>query len=70
VTVITNHYSTIIFALEEILKTTCHIKTKGCGLLHQLETFEFIFGLEMMHPILQLIPKVSKSLQNLEIFYL
>jgi hypothetical protein len=64
-----NSYSAIIFALEEILKTTqlAEVKVKGHGLLHQLKTFEFIFYLEMMLPILQLILKVSKSLQSLEL---
>jgi hypothetical protein len=69
VAAIRNNYSAIISALEEILKTTrlAKVKAKGRGLLHQLKTFEFLFCLEMMHPILQLILKVSKSLQSLEL---
>jgi hypothetical protein len=41
VAAIRNNYSTIISALEEILKTTrlANIKAKCCGLLHQLKNF-------------------------------
>jgi hypothetical protein len=41
-----------------------YFKANGRGLVHQLKNFEFIFCLQMMHPILQLVLKVSKSLQR------
>ncbi|KAF0743639.1 zinc finger MYM-type protein 1-like [Aphis craccivora] len=45
----------------EIIETTKQIdvKVNGIGLLHQVKSFNFIFGLTMMHPILQLIVKVK-----------
>lgn len=45
------------------------MRAKGTGLLIQMKSFEFIFGLVMMQPILQMILKVSKVLQvnNLEL---
>lgn len=46
------------------------VRAKGRGFLYQLKTFEFIYCLNLMQPILQLILKVSSSLQasNLELF--
>jgi len=43
-------------------------RAKCHGLLYQLKTFQFIYCLNSMHPILQLILKVSLSFQasNLE----
>lgn len=40
------------------------MRVKGVGLLHQLQSFEFVFGLYLMDPILKLILKVSSSLQS------
>jgi len=59
-------YSAILIALTEIIETTkqSDIKVKEIGLLHQVKSFNFIFGLTMMHPILQSIVKVSKLLQS------
>ncbi|KAE9536311.1 hypothetical protein AGLY_007100 [Aphis glycines] len=66
VAVIKINYSAILRALTEIIETTKHsdIKVKEIGLLHQVKSFNFVFGLTMMHPILQLIVKVSKLLQS------
>lgn len=66
VAVIKINYSAILRALTEIIETTkqSDVKVKGIGLLHQVKSFNFIFGLTMMHPILQLIVKVSKLLQS------
>jgi hypothetical protein len=66
VAVIKINYSAILRALNEIIETTkqSDVKVKGIGLLHQVKSFNFIFGLTMMHPILQLIVKVSKLLQS------
>lgn len=44
--------------------TTPEVRAKGNGLLIQLKTFEFIFGLSMMEPILKMILIVRKSLQS------
>lgn len=45
------------------------MRAKGTGLLAQMKSFEFIFGLVMMQPILQMILKMSKLMQsnNLEL---
>lgn len=45
------------------------MRAKGQGLLYQLKSFTFIFCLNMMHPILQIVLKVSSFLQtpNLEL---
>ena len=64
VAVIKVNYSVILRALTEIIETTKQI---GIGLLHQVKSFNFIFSLTMMHPILQLIVKVSKLLQSPDI---
>lgn len=63
------NYSLILRALAEIIETTnqSDVKVKGIGLLHQVQSFNFILGLTMMHPILQLIVKVSKLLQSPDI---
>lgn len=69
VAVIKINYSAILRALTEIIETTkqSDVKVKEIGLLHQVKSFNFIFGLTMMHPILQLIVKVSKLLQSPDI---
>jgi hypothetical protein len=56
-------------ALSEIIETTkqSDIRVKGIGLLHQVKSFNFIFGLKMMHLIIQLIVKVSELLQSPDI---
>lgn len=68
---IKNNYFVIIQALETInLKCSIpEMRAKGQGLLYQLQTFNFIFCLNMMQVILQLILKVSSTLQtpNLEL---
>jgi hypothetical protein len=55
-----NNYPVILIALEEITNTTQHfeVSANGHGPLYQMKTFEFVFSLEMMHPILQLILQV------------
>lgn len=40
------------------------MKTKGTGLITQIKSLEFMFGIVMMQPILQMILKVSKLLQG------
>lgn len=71
VNAIKNNYGAILQALKTI-NLNCSIpemRAKGQGLLHQLQTFNFIFCLNMMQVILQLVLKVSSALQtpNLEL---
>lgn len=56
----------LIPALEEIINLSKlpEVCAKGRGLLFQIWSFNFIFGLEMMDPVLYLINKVSKILQS------
>ncbi|CAM5167483.1 unnamed protein product [Natator depressus] len=58
-------YSIILQALQEIIETTrlADAKIKGRGLIHELNSFKFVFALHMMHPILQMVVKMSKALQ-------
>uniref|UniRef100_A0A2S2Q191 Uncharacterized protein n=1 Tax=Sipha flava TaxID=143950 RepID=A0A2S2Q191_9HEMI len=65
------NYGVILQALKAI-NVKCSIpemRAKGQGLLHQLQTFNFIFCLHIMQVILQLVLKVSFALQtpNLEL---
>lgn len=59
------NYSVIVQAIEEVVNTTKHteVRSKGKGLLYQLKSFEFIFALHVMQPILAMVLKVSKYLQ-------
>lgn len=61
-----NNYDILIVAIEEICKNCIvpSMRAKGVNLLHQLQSFEFVFGLYLMDPILKLILKVSSSLQS------
>jgi len=67
-----NNYKALISTLKEINSKYFipEARAKCRGLLQQLNTFEFIYCLNLMQPILQLILKVSSSLQasNLELF--
>ncbi|XP_060863377.1 zinc finger MYM-type protein 1-like [Metopolophium dirhodum] len=72
VNAVKNNYKALLCTLKEI-SSKCLIpeaRAKCRGLLYQLKTFEFIYCLNLMQPILQLILKVSSSLQasNLELF--
>jgi len=69
VAAIKTNYSAILGVFTEIIKNTeqSDIKAKRVGLLYQVQSFDFIFCLTMMHPILQLIVKVSKLLQSPDI---
>ncbi|KAF0711305.1 zinc finger MYM-type protein 1-like [Aphis craccivora] len=66
VKVIINNYDSLLFAIEEINDncTNPEISEKSKSLLYQIIRFEFIFGMFMMHPILNLILKVSSVLQS------
>nr|XP_048688343.1 uncharacterized protein LOC125627833 [Caretta caretta] len=65
VAAVRQNYSIILQALKEIIETTrlADAKIKARGLIHELNSFKFIFALHMMHPILQMVVKVSKALQ-------
>ncbi|XP_050056135.1 zinc finger MYM-type protein 1-like [Aphis gossypii] len=66
VSAVKNNYSILIVAIDEICKncTVPCMKAKGIGLLHQLQSFEFVLGLHLMEPILKIILKVSSGLQS------
>lgn len=71
VSAIKNNYLVLLRTLKEII-SNCSVpemRAKGQGLLYQLKSFNFIFCLNMMHPILQIVLKVSSFLQtpNLEL---
>ncbi|XP_050055157.1 zinc finger MYM-type protein 1-like [Aphis gossypii] len=53
-------------SLEEICDSTqfCEYRAKGLGLLSQMKSFNFVFALFTMEPILQIILKVSSALQS------
>lgn len=63
---IMNNYEVLIIAIENICENcpVPEMRAKGIGLLYQLKTFDFIFGMYMMNPILMLILKVSTLLQE------
>lgn len=63
---IMNNYGVLITAIENICENCSvpEMRAKGIGLLYQLKTFDFIFGMHMMNPILMLILKVSTLLQE------
>jgi hypothetical protein len=49
----------------KFVKTTVpYMKAKGNGLLHQLQSFEFLLGLYLMESILKIVLKVSLGLQS------
>lgn len=68
---IKSNYYVLVQTLEEIIDECSlpEMRAKGQGLLYQIKSFNFIFCLNMMHPILQMILKVSSFLQspNLEL---
>lgn len=63
-----NYYS-LLDAIEEITDTTkqSNVQAKGLGILHQMKTFEFIFVMLMLDPILSSILKTIAFLQASDI---
>lgn len=59
------NFDVIIDALQEIISTTdkADATIKGRGLLHEMKSFDFVLALEITHPILTMILKVSQTLQ-------
>lgn len=60
------NYSILLQAIEEIKNSTRNpeIKAKAKGLIINMKSFKFIFALNMLHPILLSIAKVSSKLQT------
>lgn len=69
VSVVHVQLNAILQAFKEIIEDASDSKAraKGKGILHQIESFDFIICLEIMHPILQLVVKVSQTLQSYDI---
>ncbi|KAL4104109.1 hypothetical protein QTP88_019422 [Uroleucon formosanum] len=63
---IKNNYNVLITAIDEICENTSvpEMRAKGIGISQQLQTFEFMFGMELMSPILNII---LKELFNIDI---
>lgn len=66
ISAIKENYSSILAAIEEIVDNTkqSDVRAKGKGILHQMKTFEFIFAMMMIDPILSSILKTSAFLQS------
>jgi len=66
VSAVKENYTTLIIAIKDISKSTrqADVRAKGSGIIHQMKTFELVFALEMLDPILCSILKVSAFLQT------
>lgn len=66
ISAIKSNYNILLKALEQICDSTqfCKYRAKGLGLLSQMKSFNFVFALFTMEPILQIILKVSSALQS------
>ncbi|KAL4113073.1 hypothetical protein QTP88_016764 [Uroleucon formosanum] len=66
VNAIKHNYRALLKALDKITEKSLlpDVKMKGLGLKSQIKSFNFIFCMNMMQPILQLVLKVSSSLQT------
>jgi len=64
-----NSYSALLIAIKQITDDTkqSDIRAKGLGIIYQMESFEFIFAMQMLDPILNLILHVSTVLQSSDI---
>jgi len=63
---IKHNYVAILKALEEISDSTNlpDVRAKTKGLIYSLKTFKFVFAMCMLSPILNLVNKVSATLQS------
>jgi len=61
-----NNYEVLLLAIEEICESSSvpEMCAKGMGLKYQLKSFDFIFGLYLLNPILNIISKTSSLLQS------
>jgi len=66
VSAVKKNYAALLIAIAEICDNTkqADVRIKGLGILHQMKTFEFIFSMQMLDPILNLVLKVSTYLQS------
>ncbi|XP_050064153.1 zinc finger MYM-type protein 1-like, partial [Aphis gossypii] len=66
ITAIKSNYSVLIIAIQEIYDSTKlpDVRAKAHGLIIQMQSFNFIFALNMLESILLIILKVSSSLQS------
>jgi len=66
VSAVKNNYSALLIAIKQITDDTkqSDIRAKGLGIVYQMESFEFIFAMQMLDPILNLILHVSTVLQS------
>jgi len=55
----------LLIAIKQITDNTkqSDISAKGLGIIYQMESFEFIFAIQMLDPILNLMLHVSTVLQ-------
>lgn len=63
---IKHNYTAIIMALEEISESTNFpdVRAKTKGLIYSMKTFKFVYGMYILSPILNLVNKVSTTLQS------
>ncbi|KAL4123221.1 hypothetical protein QTP88_015439 [Uroleucon formosanum] len=61
-----NNYEVLLLAIEEIFESSSvpEMCAKGMGLKYQIKSFDFIFGLYLLNPILNIILKTSSLLQS------
>ncbi|CAI6371179.1 unnamed protein product [Macrosiphum euphorbiae] len=66
ISAVKENYSSILAAIEEIIDNTkqSDVRAKGKGILHHMKTFEFVFAMLMLDPILSSILKTSVFLQS------
>lgn len=66
VNAVKNNYCALLIAIKQITDITYQsdIRAKGLGINYQMESFEFIFAMQMLDPILNLIFHVSTVLQS------
>uniref|UniRef100_A0A2S2NXT3 Zinc finger MYM-type protein 1 n=1 Tax=Schizaphis graminum TaxID=13262 RepID=A0A2S2NXT3_SCHGA len=66
VSAIKANYSSLLIAIDEITDSTnqADVRAKGLGILSHMKSFDFIFALELLDPILCLILKTSTCLQS------
>ena len=66
VSAIKENYTALLVAIKEISDRTkqADVRAKALGILNQMKTFEFIFAMLMLNPILSLVLKVSVYLQS------
>jgi len=61
-----NNYSALLLCFEEISNKTnlSRVRAKAKGLIFQMKTFDFIFSMHILSPVLIMIQKVNASLQS------